>query len=140
MATEDLKALTQRFYDEIFVNKNVDAIDEIIDDDFVDHEEFPGLPPGKEGVRAFAIMSLDAFPDFTANIEDMIVEDDKVAIRVQFAGTHRGEFAGVPATGNKLDFPTIDFLRFRDGKVVEHWGVTDQLLMMQQLGVIELPE
>ena len=139
MTTADLKTLTRRFYDDVIVGGNLDLIDELVHDEFVEHEEFPGLPPGKESIRFFVTTMREAFPDLTATIEDIIVEDNKVVSRLRFSGTHRGEFGGIPPTGKKIDVQAIDIVAYRDGKLIEHWGVTDQMAMMQQLGVIEEP-
>ena len=139
MATADLEALTRRFINEVINEGNLDVIDEALDDEFVEHEEFPGLPPGKEGPRFFVTMFREGFPDLSATIEDIIVEGNKVVSRVRFSGTHRGEFMGIPPTGKKIDVQAIDIVAYRDGKATDHWGVTDQLAMMQQLGVIEEP-
>ena len=139
MPTTDIKALTRQVYDEVFSQGKVDLIDELMDDDFVEHEEFPGLPPGKEGVRYFTSLMLQAFPDLVVNVEEIIEAEEKVVSRVRFTGTHEGEFMGIPATGNKVDFAAIDILAWRDGKATEHWAVTDQLAMLTQLGVVELP-
>jgi steroid delta-isomerase-like uncharacterized protein len=139
MTTADLKTLTRRFYDDVIVGGNLDLIDELVHDEFVEHEEFPGLPPGKESIRFFVTTMREAFPDLTTTIEDIIVEDKKVVSRLRFSGTHRGEFGGIPPTGKKIDVQAIDIVAYRDGKLIEHWGVTDQMAMMQQLGVIEEP-
>ena len=139
MPTSDIKTLTRRIYDEVFTGGNLELIDEHFDEDFVEHEEFPGLPPGREAVRYFVTATQEAFADFMVNVEDVIAEDNKVAARVRFSGTHKGEFMGIPATGNKVDFQVIDILAFRDGKATEHWAVSDQLAMMTQLGIIEPP-
>jgi steroid delta-isomerase-like uncharacterized protein len=139
MTTTDLRAVTRRFYDEVFTEGNLDAIDELAHDDFVEHEEMPGLPPTKEGVRLFASAMLEAFPDLTVSVEDIIVEDNKAASRVRFSGTHRGEFMGIPPTNKKFDVQAIDIMAYRDGKATDHWGITDQMAMMTQLGVIEEP-
>ena len=98
MATTDLRTVTRRFYDEVFTQGNLDVIDELAHDDFVEHEELPGLPPGKEGLRFFATAMREAFPDLTVSVEDIIVEDNKAASRVRFSGTQRGEFLGIPPT------------------------------------------
>lgn len=66
----------------------------------------------------------------------MISDGDEVWAHIVMSGTHEGEFLGIPASGRRLDVPTVDRIRIRDGRAVEHWGVTDNLLMMQQLGVI----
>lgn len=139
MATEDLKALTRRFYDEVLVGGNLDLIDEFTHEDFVEHEEMPGLPSGREAPRVFTKMVRDAFPDISVTVEDIIAEGDKVVSRVRISGTHQGEFMGIPPTGRKIDVQTIDIVAFEDGKAKEHWGVTDRMAMMQQLGVVEGP-
>jgi steroid delta-isomerase-like uncharacterized protein len=139
MSTANVKALTRRLYDEVFTGGNLELIDVLLHDDFVEHEEFPGLPPGKEAVRYFVTATQGAFPDLTVDVEDVIAEDNKVASRLRFSGTHKGEFMGIPATGNKIDFQVIDILAFRDSKATDHWGVTDQLAMLTQLGVVESP-
>jgi predicted ester cyclase len=64
-----------------------------------------------------------------------IVEGDKVVIRARATGTHQGEFMSIPPTGNRIEVPLIDIMRIRDGKIAEHWGVMDDGVMMQQLGV-----
>lgn len=133
----DLKALASRIY-EAMSNGDIDVIDEVFDDGFVEHEDVPpGIPPGKEAPRAMFKMIRDAFPDFHATVEDMFEVGDTVVARGRFTGTHRGEFMGIPATGNRVDFAFFDQLRFADGRAVEHWGVTDMMALMQQLGVME---
>ena len=117
----------------------MDLIDELIADDFVEHEEFPGPEQGRDITRAFVTLFRSAFPDLTVTPEDIIVEGDKVVVRSTLSGTHRGEFMGIPPTGQKFDVQGIDILRVRDGKATEHWGVTDAMGMMQQLGVMEGP-
>lgn len=134
--SDDLRALAHRFYDEVLNRGNLDALDELVHDDFVEHEEMPGLPTDKEAPRAFTAMIREGFPDLQVTIEDMVVEGDKMVVRARFSGTHRGEFMGIPATGQKIDVAAIDVVRIEDGKAIEHWGVTDTLTMMQQLGVV----
>ena len=136
--TEANKAAVLRFYGEMSKG-NVGIIDEMVADDFVEHDEFPGLTPNKDGVRQFFQAMRAAFPDLEMIAEDMVAEDDKVFVRARMRGTQRGEFIGIPATGRQIDVPMGDFVRFKDGKVVEHWGATDTGMMMQQLGVSEAP-
>lgn len=134
----DLKALANRLYGAMGEG-DVDAvIDEVIADGFIEHEELPpGIPPGKDAPRAMFKMIKDAFPDFQATVEDMFVVGDTVIARGRFLGTHRGEFMGIPPTGNRVDYAFFDQLRFADDRLVEHWGITDNMAMMQQLGVID---
>jgi len=134
---EDAKSLLRRFYEETSVG-NLDAVDELIADDFVDHEEFPGLEPDKEGVKKFFAMFRAAFPDARMEPHEMLADGDLVSCRATFTGTQQGEFMGVAPTGRRIEVNAIDILRFRDGQFVEHWGVMDAMTMMQQLGA--LPE
>ena len=133
---DDNKALTQRIYDEVFSAGKIDVVDELVAEDVVEHEEFPGIPPGREGMKQFVRMIKDGFPDLSFTPQDVIAAGDRVVARVRITGTHRGEFIGIAATNKNVDVQAIDILRLENGKVVEHWGVTDQLAMMQQLGVV----
>ena len=81
-------------------------------------------------------MFFSAFPDLHSTIDQLIAEGDIVAGRMTTTGTHRGEFMGIPPTGKRVTFSEIHIVRIADGKAVEHWGNSDDLGMMQQLGVI----
>ncbi len=132
--SEENKEIVRRFYAAINAGR-LEIIDELVAEDLVEHEEFPGVASGREGVRQFMQMMRTAFPDFAMTIEDIVAEGDKVFIRATMRGRHRGEFMGIPATGKQIEVPFGDFVRFEGGKVVEHWGVTDTGKMMEQLGV-----
>lgn len=135
----DLKALGTRMYDEVITQGNFDAMDEFIHEDVIEHEELGDLPSGRAGVKAWFSMMREAFPDLRVEIVAMAVEGDELWAQVVFHGTHRAEFMGVPATGKSFSMNVMDRLRFADGKVVEHWGVADQMTMMAQLGLAEPP-
>jgi len=135
MSVSDNKALTRSFYDGIN-QRNLDVIDERISEDFVEHEQFPGLPStGRKAVRAAMEMFLGAFPDIQFAVDDMIAEDEKVVVRGKLSGTHQGEFMGIPATSKSFEVAFIDILEIHDGQATAHWGLTDQGAMMQQLGL-----
>jgi steroid delta-isomerase-like uncharacterized protein len=132
----DHAATARRLYDLINA-RDIEGFARHLGDDFVEHEETPGLAPTKAGVEAFFRMQLAGFPDMHMHVEDVISSGDKVVARVRYTGTHRGEFMGMPATGKSVDVQLIDMFRFGDdGLVREHWGVLDALAMMQQLGVV----
>lgn len=132
----DHEATMRRCYELISVG-DVDGFGDLLADDFVEHEETPGLEPTKDGVKTFFRMYLAAFPDLRMEPQDVIASGDKAVARVRATGTHDGELMGMPATGRAVDVQLIDIMRFReDGKVVEHWGVFDALTMMQQLGAV----
>jgi steroid delta-isomerase-like uncharacterized protein len=133
-------AATMRPMYELLSAGDVDGFGELVAEDFVEHEETPGLEPSKEGVKQLFRMYTAAFPDLRMHAEDILVSGDKVVARVRGTGTHRGEFMGMPATGKSVDVQMIDIIRFGDdGLAHGHWGVFDALAMMQQLGAIPEP-
>jgi steroid delta-isomerase-like uncharacterized protein len=132
----DHAATLRRMYDAINAH-DLDAVAAVMADDFVDHEEIPGLAPTKEGALEFFRTTIAAFPDLRFEAEDVLVSGDKVVARARFTGTQLGELPGIPPTGNRVDVPLIDIIRFGDdGLAREHWGVMDALAMMQQVGAI----
>jgi steroid delta-isomerase-like uncharacterized protein len=119
---------------------DIDGFGDCVADDFVEHEEMPGLEPSKEGVKQLFHMYRAAFPDLRMEAQDILASGDKVVARVRATGTQRGEFMGIPATGKSIDVQLIDIIRFGDdGLAHEHWGVFDALAMMQQLEAIPAP-
>ena len=139
MSTEENKVLIRRFYEEVFNTKNLNALDEFCSSDFVDYNPAQGQAPGREGVKQIFAAYTAAFPDLTATVEDQIAEGDKVVVRMSVRGTHRGELMGIAPTEKQITVSGIDIFRIVSGKVVERWGNTDELGMMQQLGVIPVP-
>ena len=126
----------RRFYD-LINSGDIDGFGALLAEDFVEHEETPGLAPTKEGVLQFFRIYLADFPDLRMEPQDVLPSGDKVAIRVRATGTHQGDFMGMPATGRTIDLQLIDITRFGDdGLAYEHWGVIDTMAMMQQLGVV----
>jgi steroid delta-isomerase-like uncharacterized protein len=97
----------------------------------------PGLEPTREGVQQFFRMYRAAFPDMRMEVQDVIATGDRVVIRARVTGTQTGPMMGMPATGKSVDVQLIDIMGMgADGLCHEHWGVMDQLRMMQQLGVV----
>ena len=132
----DHAATARRMYD-LLNSGDIDGFGEALADEFVEHEETPGLAPTKDGVLEFFRMQLAGFPDLRMEPQDVLVCDDKVVIRSKITGTHQGELMGIPATGRSVDVQVIDIVQFRDdGLAHEHWGVIDSMTMMQQLGVV----
>ena len=116
---------------------DLDRFGAMLADDFVEHEETPGLAPTKDGVLEFFRMYRAAFPNLHMEPEDVLASGDKVTARVRATGTHEGEFMGMPPSGRNVDVELIDIIRFGDdGLAREHWGVVDLMTMMQQLGAI----
>lgn len=132
----DQAATARRMYDLINAG-DIEAFGDLLADDFVEHEELPGLSPSKDGVKTFFRMQLAAFPDLRMDVQDIVADGAKVVARVRYTGTQRGDFQGMPATGKSVDVQLVDIFAFDgDGRVREHWGVLDQLTLLQQLGVV----
>ncbi|MCI0394922.1 MAG: ester cyclase [Chloroflexi bacterium] len=126
----------RRLYDLINAD-DIDGFGRQLADDFVERDEMPGLPPTKDGVVQYFRLLLAAFPDMRMDVQDSFASGEKAVARLRVSGTHKGEFMGIPATGNSVAVNLIDITRFGDDGVArEHWGVADLLALMQQLGVI----
>ena len=96
-----------------------------------------GMPPMDWiGTKQFYTEAWSAFPDLHHEILDIVAEGDKVAVRYNIIGTHKGEFQGIPSTGKEVSFSAMGFIALIDGKVVEEWEVADTMGLMQQLGAI----
>ena len=116
---------------------DLDGFGAMLADDFVEHEETPGLAPTKVGVLEFFRMYRAAFPDLQMEPQDVLASGDRAVARVRATGTQQGEFMGMPPSGKNVDVQLIDIIRFDDdGLAREHWGVVDLMTMMQQLGAI----
>ena len=133
------KMVITQFIEEVLNQGNLDAADEFIAANFVDHNPIPGQEPTLEGLKKGFKMFLAAFPDLHLTIEDIIAEGDKVMIRLTSRGTHKGEFMGIPPSGKQVTVLEIHIARIANGKIVEHWGLEDNMGMMQQLGAIPPP-
>jgi steroid delta-isomerase-like uncharacterized protein len=131
------KALIRRFVEEVQNQKSEEAYWELNDAEFVNLAPLPpGISADREGGFAYLFGFMNAFPDSRVTIDDMIAEGDQVVTKKTFTGTHTGDFAGIPSTGQTVTLQFVDIMRVRDGKIVEHWNCIDQLSFMQQLGVI----
>jgi steroid delta-isomerase-like uncharacterized protein len=139
MSAEESKDIVRRFWG-VWEEGNIDLVDELLAPDYVNHTPAtPDQPTGPEGVKGVVGMFRNGMPDLRVVIQDMIAEGDKVAVRYTLEGTHEGEFFGIPPTGRRLSIKSIAVERVSEGRIREHWRVTDSLDMMQQLGVVSEP-
>jgi predicted ester cyclase len=138
-ALDDNKALVRRFYAEIDAG-NLAAMDELVAPDYVDHDPppIPGLAPGLVGLKQALEIFWKATPG-THEILDQVAESDRVATRIRPRGRFAEPLGEIPAPGGELDVTATSVYRVHDGKLVEHWGVTDPFAPMQQLGVAPTP-
>jgi steroid delta-isomerase-like uncharacterized protein len=141
MSAEENKDVVRRLYG-LLEEGNIDEqVDELLAPDDVNHSPgTPDQPTGPEGVKAILRMFRSGIPDLRLVIDDMIAEGDKVAVRYKIEGTHEGDLFGFPPTGQRVSIESFTIERVSDGRIREHWRVTDTLDMMQQLGAIPTPE
>jgi steroid delta-isomerase-like uncharacterized protein len=135
---EELSRLNRTFVD-IFQSGNIDRLDEVTAEDYVDRTPSPGQAADLQGLKDWLRATRAAFPDARFTIEDELIEGDKIVARSTLSGTHTGAFQGLPPSGKTFAVQSIDILRVRDGKAVEHWGVFDALGLLQQLGFVQAP-
>jgi steroid delta-isomerase-like uncharacterized protein len=131
------KAVAMRLAAEVFSGGNMKTFDDIIADNYVNHNmPVPSLPGTKDGFRQIVAATRDAFSDLHVHVRDMVTEGPFVVFRDNVEATSKAPFFGVPPNGAKLAWTEIHFLRVDDGKIVEHWTNFDQLGILRQLGAI----
>lgn len=131
MTIEENKALIRRFISEVFERGHLEAVDELVADDFIGHTWGNA---SKNGLRLAMERVAKGLADAVFSIDDLIGEDDRVAVRLTASGRQVGEFMGMPASGRTYTIGEIHVFRIRDGKIVEHWHQYDLPGMMRQLG------
>jgi steroid delta-isomerase-like uncharacterized protein len=135
-SSAEAKAIVRRNTEDVQGKGDFVLFDQLFADDFVDHTPQPNMVPDKEGVRGLYRGLREAFPDFHAVIHWQAAEGDLVTTFKTYHGTHTGTFLGIPPTGRKIQFETVDAMRVRNGKISEHWGVANLYSLLQQLGAL----
>src|ERR1043166_4507822 len=111
MSPEENKALVRRFYAEIDKG-NIDAMDELVAEDYIDHNPppFPGLAAGREGIKQAFKLFWKATP-VHHHIEDKMAKGDKVVPRLTSYGKHEGDLPGAPRSGKDIKMTSITIHR-----------------------------
>ena len=130
------KAVIRRFMEEVLNEKRLEVADEIVAEDFVELDPFPGQQQGREGLKEVLAMISAGFPDIHWTVEEMVGEGEKVVTRFTWTGTHRGTFLGVPATGKSVVVKGVVIDRVVGGKMTDSRILMDTMGLMQQLGVV----
>src|SRR5205823_4876174 len=130
------KALVRRFYEEIDKG-NIGILDELVAEDYVDHNPppFPFPSSGRERLKEEFKLFLAATPGYH-RIEDQIAEADKVVTRLTSYGRHEGDLPGAPRTGTEMQMTSITIHRIAHGMLAEKWSEKDMLGMLRQIGVL----
>jgi steroid delta-isomerase-like uncharacterized protein len=131
------KAIIRRLYDEVWNERKVEVIKEIISPSHALHgPTFSGSSIGPEAYKRQVLLFLAGYPDLHWTIEDTIAENDKVVACWTISGTHRGEYMEIPATNKKVSIDGITIHHIAGGKIMDSYSNWDVLGMMQQLGVV----
>ncbi len=131
MGVAENKELVKRIYAEWWTKANLDAVDEMVSDELVCHNE--GVD-GKEGIKTIITEFRSAFPDLVEAPDLLLGEGDRVVARFTARGTHQGVFMGIEPTGKAFSFTGIDIYQIADGKVSEWWFAEDFYGLLEQLG------
>ena len=132
--------LARRLIEDGFDKGDLSVADDVISPDQVEHQYYgPDHAPGAEGVKAVISSLRRAFSDFHLSIDDLVVDGDKVWLRMTGTGTNDGSFMGHPPTGRRMHIDVFDVVRVEGGRIVEHWGVPDRLSTLFQLGLAQPP-
>jgi predicted ester cyclase len=134
------ESVVRRLIEEGFNQGRLEIADELTSPELLEHQNFgPDHAPGAEGVKAVIASLRRAFSDFHLEIEDVVVDGDKVWLRMVGTGTNNGPFMGNPPTGRPMRTDVFDLIRVSHGKMIEHWGVPDRLATLFQLGLVHPP-
>ena len=131
----DAKNANRRLFEEVWNNKNMAAIDELVAAEYIHHDpQTPKFSDGRDGYKQLVAFYLNAFPDSHFTIDQEIQEGETVVTRWTVTGTHRGDLATLPATGKTFSVTGISVARLQNGRLLESWNNWDALGLMQQLG------
>lgn len=122
-----------RFINEVQDARSTDPINELFSPELINHTAPSGTPHSLEAMTETLQSFFDAFPDLSVEVELQIAEGDLVSTRKRFRGTHLGDFRGMPASGNRVDFAVMEFMEVKNGKIVGHWGLVDGRAMLDQI-------
>lgn len=128
----DNETLARQFYTVINTG-DLELLDRTLAPDWAERPLALGQAPGRDGYKPIVAFFRAAFPDVHFESEDVIAVGDKVTVRSNVTGTHRGPFLGVAPTGRPVTFRTIDIHRIADGRIVESWPLEDFYGLLQQL-------
>jgi steroid delta-isomerase-like uncharacterized protein len=139
MPLEHADSLIQRIFEEAFNQGNLAVVDELVSPDYLAHNSFGGAPNGPQGLKWLISMYRTAFPDLQCTVDDEIREGDKFSAHWTMRGTHKGSFLGNAPTGRLVQAQGIIFARTVNGQIVEDWTLTNQMGVLQQLGLVPPP-
>ena len=134
MTMPDHKARVSRWFDELFNQGNLAAIDELFAPDGVIYES--GIRRAPKMLRAVYTMSREGIPDLRLDVDELIAEGDAVMARWTLRGTHTGTYMGFAPSGKAVSFVGVSIFHFEGDRVVECWDVEDTFALLRQIGAV----
>ena len=135
----DAEGQLRRYYEDVWVKGDVDAIDEFLSEDYVDHTPPMGFEPSREAQKQVVAFMRDTSSDKSLELQVLVMDDDHAAAYWTMEWTQHGDFFGAPADERRMTMRGADFYRFRDGRIAETWHVEDLLGVFLQLGLTPKP-
>jgi steroid delta-isomerase-like uncharacterized protein len=137
MSIDHVKTLVTRYFEEVWNQGRVDVLDELLTPDYRNHSpSIPNPRPGPADLKPIVMAMRAGIPDLHYEVLDLIATPEKVAVYVRLTGTHTGTLFGIAATGRTIDVRQMQIEWLEDGRISQHWRVTDELTLMRQLGVL----
>ena len=127
------RELVTRIFNQAWNQADFSGLRELIAEDAAFHIRGQTFPTSAEDLQRIVIGWHETFADFHFEIQDMVVERDRVAVRLTLSGTHQGPWQGIPAAGTQVSVTAMMFFHLADGKVVEIWENYDEYGLRQQL-------
>src|ERR1700694_1648954 len=138
MSAELNETVHRRYVEECWSDGDMDLQDQLVAEDVVDHNPFPGVPTGLEGRRVTLRMFRSAF-DIKTKIDLLLTDGDYVIGLWTAQFVHKGDFLGIPATVQQATINWIDICRSLDGKIGEMGHQENVRSLIHQLGVVPAP-
>lgn len=130
--------IIKAYFDRVWNKGQVNLLDSLLSPDYINHTpSVPNPPNGPAGLKPIVLAIRKAFPDLHYEIKDIIVANNRIVARVVMTGTQTGALFGIPPTGKRIEINQINIEKIENGKIAEHWRVTDELTMMLQLGIVK---
>lgn len=137
MSLESNRQLIHRYFNEVWNEGNVDTLDELLSPDYVNHS--PGIPnprPGPADLKPIVLAMRNGISELHYQILDLVIAENKVAAYVQLTGVHIGELFGMKPSGKAIDVRQMQIEWIRDGRIWQHWRLTDDLTLLRQIGQV----
>ena len=133
MQLESYKDLVRRYYEALWNCWDFALADELIAESIVFRGSLGISVQGREGFKEYMRGVRRAFPDFHNRIEELIAENERVAARLTYTGTHQGELFDIAATGRRVSYAGVAIFRIAEGCIVEGWVLGDIHGLVRQL-------